>query len=285
MKPVLVNKQEDLLNVVSKAASASEIAFDTEFFRRDTYYAKLALFQVTFGEQIYVIDTIDVDIKDFWYAIASSRAVKIIHSGRQDLEIMFYLFGKLPNNIFDTQIAASFCNLGSDIGYANLCGAICNIEEMDKGLQSSNWLRRPITNEMIEYASIDVKYLIQIYKHLNEFIVSQNREYLFQEKIFDNLLDQNLYTKVSEHAWKKIRYYKKDEKFLERLKVVCKFREEMAQKLDVPRKFLFTDDQLIQICNHPPISSEFFEKMKGLSDYAKLQLCKDGLLSITRSWN
>ena len=267
MTPILINNQPALQPLMDAIPLASTIAFDTEFLRRDTYYAKLALLQIAIKDDIYLIDTLTVDVKDLWTAIARAKAIKIIHSGRQDLEIMYNMFGILPNNIFDTQIAAGFCGLRAETSYAELCSTICNIEDMDKKLQSCNWTRRPLTPQMLDYAAIDVKYLEQIYTHLWRIILEQNRDETFAEKTHDLLLDMHLYTRVVQNAWKKIKYYKKDEKFIARLKAFSAFREEAAQELDIPRRFFLSDDQVIWICNNSPMTEESIGKIRDLSEY------------------
>lgn len=267
MTAILINNTNALRTLIEAVPLATTIAFDTEFLRRDTYYAKLALLQIAIKDDIYLIDTLLVNVGDLWRAIAHSKAVKIIHSGRQDLEIMHHMFGILPNNIFDTQIAAGFCGLRAETSYAELCSTICNIEDMDKKLQNCNWTKRPLTSQMIDYAAIDVKYLNQIYTHLQRIIIELNRDENFADKTYDLLLASDLYTKVVENAWKKIKYYKKDEKFIARLKAVSIFREESAQELDIPRRFFLTDDQVIGICNTLPTTEEMVHKIRDLSEY------------------
>ena len=91
---------------------------------------------------------------------------------------------------------------------------------------------------MIDYAAIDVKYLDQIYNHLQRIVSELNRDEAFAEKTYDLLLSPNLYTKVVQSAWKKIKYYKKDEKFIARLQAVSAFREKRrAGKVCLPGSF------------------------------------------------
>lgn len=280
MKPILINNQNALAQLLESIPSAKTISLDTEFLRRDTYYAKLALLQIAIKDEIYIVDTTIVDIKDLWVLIANSKARKIIHSGRQDLEIMYHFFGILPNNIFDTQIAAGFCGFRAETSYSELCNAICNVEDMDKNLQNCNWLKRPLTPQMIDYAGIDVKYLDQIYIHLQRIITEQNNDDLFAEKTDDLLLSTHLYTKVVQNSWKKIKYYKRDEKFINRLKIISIFREQAAQELDIPRRYFLTDDQVISICNNPPIDEEKLRLIKDLSLYILKDEYKSKLLEI-----
>lgn len=276
----LINNQSGLQEIMSKISTAKTIAFDTEFLRRDTYYAKLALLQIALEENIYIIDTTLVDIKDLWREISHSKAVKIIHSGRQDLEIMYTICGTLPNNVFDTQIAAGFCGLRQETSYSELCNVICNIDNLDKNLQSTNWTKRPLTTQMINYAAIDVLYLNQIYTSLQRIISEQNYDDRFQEKTYDLLLNPDLYTKVIQNAWKKIKYYKKDDKFIEKLKKLSAFREESAQNLDIPKRNFLTDDNIIRLCNNPPKDEQTLLLMKDLTQYITKEPHKSALLNI-----
>ena len=284
MTPILINNTNALQTLLAAIPFATTIALDTEFLRRDTYYAKLALLQIAIKDDIYLVDTLLVNVKDLWIAIARSKAIKIIHSGRQDLEIMYNMFGILPNNIFDTQIAAGFCGLRAETSYSELCSTICNIEDMDKKLQSCNWTKRPLSPQMIDYAAIDVKYLDQIYNHLQRIVSELNRDEAFAEKTYDLLLSPNLYTKVVQSAWKKIKYYKKDEKFIARLQAVSAFREEAAQALNVPRRFFLSDDQVINICNNPPTNQEMIHKITDLSEYMEQDLYIAKLLQLCSSF-
>lgn len=283
MNPIIINKQNDLEGLNSSIVTAKTISFDTEFVRRDTYYAKLALLQLAIDDAIYIIDTTIVNVKHLWHAIAGAKAIKIIHSGRQDLEIMYHQFGRLPNNIFDTQIAAGFCGLRAETSYAELCNVICGIEDMDKKLQNCNWMKRPLTDRMISYATIDVLHLNQIYNALQKIITEQNLSERFEDKTYELLLRKDLYTNVVENAWKKIKYYNKHTAFTERMKILASFRERAAQTLDIPRRFFASDDQIVAICHELPKNDEALGKIKNLSEYIIQDEYKMQLFEICKS--
>ena len=267
MNEKLISKQSELVSAIAAIQGAKTLSIDTEFVRRDTYYAKLALFQLAIDTDIYIIDTSVVNIKELWLEVANSKAIKIIHSGRQDLEIMYHQFGCLPNNIFDTQIAAGFCGLRAETSYAELCQVVCGVEDMDKKLQNCNWMRRPLTERMINYAAVDVLHLNQIYNALQKIIIEQNASERFADKTYELLLNKSLYTGVIENAWRKIKYYNKHTNFIERMKFLASYRERAAQKLDIPRRFFATDDQIVAICHGMPKDDETLDKIRNLSKY------------------
>ena len=267
MKITLIDTQDKLIELASNLISAQIISMDTEFVRRETYYAKLALIQIAFADNIYIIDVLMTDINILWDAILKSNAVKVIHSSRQDLEIFYYLFKNLPNNIFDTQIAASFCGYRSAMSYADLCKDICGIE-LDKTMQTSAWLERPLKPEMIAYAALDVEYLERIYIHLKSIIDKRkdSEEIIFQMR--DMFLDLSIYKNLPEKAWTKIKFKDRSQNFINRMKVLAAFREESAMQLNIPRGFFITDDQLIEVAKRLPVNIQMLKATSRLEKYA-----------------
>ena len=116
-------KETNHLNELCSKLNKSEfLSIDTEFIREKTYWPKLCLIQVFNGEEKIIIDPLakDIDLKSFFEILNNKEIVKIFHSGRQDIEIFYNLTKKIPQNIYDTQIAAMVCGFGDSIGYENL---------------------------------------------------------------------------------------------------------------------------------------------------------------------
>ena len=67
-----------------------------------------------------------LDLKPLLDLMANDKVIKVFHAARQDLEIFVNLSGKVPQSIFDTQVAAMVCGHGDQIGYLNLVQDICN---------------------------------------------------------------------------------------------------------------------------------------------------------------
>ena len=81
----------------------------------------------------------------------NKKILKVFHSGRQDIEIIYNLSGKVPTPVFDTQIAAQACGLGECVSYENLVKVYCHVD-LDKSCRLTNWQLRPLTKEQLEYA-------------------------------------------------------------------------------------------------------------------------------------
>ena len=87
---------------------------------------------------------------------AASR--KVIHSARQDLEAFYLNAKRVISPVFDTQIAAGCVGLKPQIGYAELVKTLLDVN-LPKGQTRTDWSKRPLTREQLEYATDDVLYL------------------------------------------------------------------------------------------------------------------------------
>ena len=62
-----------------------------------------------------------------------------------------------PARVFDTQVAAGFLGYGDSTGYGNLTGAALN-QSVRGGEGYTDWSRRPLSAEQIDYALEDVRH-------------------------------------------------------------------------------------------------------------------------------
>ncbi len=275
---MLITNQRALNELCSVLESEDVVAFDTEFVRRDTYYPILSLIQVATKTYTKLIDPIGLDLEALRNILFNKKIVKIFHAPKQDFEIFYRVFGELPTNIFDTQIAAGFCGLRSVMSYADLCLEVCCVT-IDKTYQAANWLARPIREEMIDYAIKDVEYLHDLYEYLRPRIDDAEK---YQTRVEVELADPRLYQLSPENAWKKVKsnHGSRSEEFIEKLKVLAAFREEVAARIDVPRGHFIPDSALIQICNVLPRSRKAFKVIKWHTRWMKTDEYRDQIIDL-----
>ena len=160
----LIDSIEDLAYLNGELLNKPYLGVDTEFRRTTKENMRLALLQVNDGDETYLIDTIFIDDPgcnaDFLF---SPSVLKIFHSCKEDLEAVFAWTKKEMVNIFDTQIANSLLDGDFSIGYQGLVEQEMDIV-LDKNETRSNWIRRPLSDSQLKYASLDVEYLIYLYK-------------------------------------------------------------------------------------------------------------------------
>ncbi len=245
------------------------IGLDTEFQRTKTYYPLLSLIQVALDEKnIFLLDVLvlkDELIKKFLQHLLDKKTEVIIHSCEQDILAIFYKYKIILQNVFDTQIYAKEI-FEHDIGYGNLCKEFLNID-VDKNCQYSDWLKRPLTSEMLDYAAIDVLHLHALRDILLKKI--QISEKLKQK--LKHLEEESRYVLNPLAGWKTFeKKTKKTQKhFLNVIKEMYQKREIIAEKNNIIRKYVIRDEILIAIAEKKFYNMEM--KNLRISKYAKTE--------------
>lgn len=274
---MLITDQNLLDDICNKLENYDSIGLDTEFVRKETYYPKLSIVQISTKDgSTYIIDSLYVDISIFNEKILQNpNILKIIHAPQQDFEIFYHIFKQLPINFFDTQTAAKFCGFRAHMSYAELCKSICDAH-IDKTYQAHNWLKRPLPPEMLEYARTDVKYLHQIYDKLKESIRDLDLFHADTAKI----IDEENYNGKAANAWKKVKARRNSIKNASHLKILAAFREDLSAQLDIPRSFLISDESLVQICKNLPTTKSELRIQKQKTKWITLDKYQQKLFDL-----
>jgi ribonuclease D len=246
---VVVASDEALREAAAHLQQCPELALDLEFDQnRYTYGFNLCLIQIADGKgTCYIIDPLFInDLRPFFELIENPAITKIIHHSNNDILLLNKL-GCQIRGIVDTDVAAKILN------YERSSLATVLKEEFDKEIdksqQSSNWNKRPLTEEQLRYAAIDVIYLHKIKAKLLEEIERQGRMHWLEEE--DHLLEQLRYTEPESphlrlrHAFR-LNYY---QQYI--LKALFLFRDEMAQQFNKPSPFVIPNDALVELANNP----------------------------------
>ncbi len=173
---------QDLAFLNNELLEKSYLGVDTEFRRTTKDNMKLALLQINDGQEIYLIDTIAIkDPLEHASFLFSHSVVKIFHSCKEDIEAIFSWTNKEMINIFDTQLAHSFLEDEYALSYQGLVKKKLDID-LEKKETRSNWLRRPLSDDQLKYAVLDVEYLIHLYEEQSlELVVSKKLDWLKQD--------------------------------------------------------------------------------------------------------
>ena len=261
-----IDDQQNLDSFTAEASVASWISVDTEFERVRTFYPRLCLLQIAIPNKIACIDPLGTLNLDGIASILTQKdTVKIFHAARQDIEVLHHTLRVLPTNIFDTQIAASFCGFGEQIGYAALVKQICNID-LPKAFTRTLWCRRPLKDEEIKYASDDVEFLYQLYQHLDDYLKKSSREEWVREDC-EELSDSKLIEKSSTSSINKI--LRSCNKLCRNGKSVAHalaiWREKVARETDCPREWLLSGPGILEIARNLPSKASELRDMEYLN--------------------
>lgn len=242
------------------------LALDTEFVRTTTYYPIAGLIQINDGLATYLIDPLKIDD---WYPLVelleNPELTIAMHSCSEDLEVLQIELGTVPVNILDTQVAIAFLGGESSMGYAKLVELELELE-IPKSETRSDWLQRPLSRPQIHYAALDVEYLFQLAKKLEQKLIDCGRLTWVQEeghrlyKNFKRLQDvNNSYTRVKS-AWKL------SPRKLSVLVALAKWRENYAQQHDVPRNRVVKERTLFEIALNCPKHVAKLRAIEGIPD-------------------
>ncbi|MCQ2740968.1 MAG: ribonuclease D [Alphaproteobacteria bacterium] len=260
----LIENTTELNNLISRLAEQKFVCIDLEFLREHTYFAKLCLIQIASAEEAAVIDPLapDLDLSAFFDLMQNPNVTKVFHSGRQDIEIIYNISGKIPVPLYDTQIAAQAAGFGESVSYENLVVNILHIE-LDKSSRLSDWSRRPLSENQLNYALSDVTHLVNLYQYLTEWLASHNRSDWIKEDL-ENLSNEALYKVEPYEIWKKMRHRSHSPLFLTVLRELAAWREQRAIDKNIPRHSFIKDDILINICMARPQTKEDLKAIRGI---------------------
>jgi len=246
---VLIHTNNQLKKFYLKCQKHKIVAVDTEFYRVDTYYPVLCLIQLANLDEIILIDPLEekIDLKILGKIFKSNSILKVFHAASQDLEIFFNLYKQIPNNIIDTQICIALLGLSDSLGYADSLKLFLK-KKIDKSFQFIDWRKRPLSVNKVNYAINDVKYLIPLYKKILK-IMQKDKIKLNIKKSHKKILIKKSYIKSPNLAWEKLKIINHENYRLSLLKEICKQREKIAKKLNVPIKRIIKDQEIKIISN------------------------------------
>ena len=277
-----ITTTEDLAAYCAQAKTQPYVTIDTEFLREKTYWSKLCLIQMALpgadGEAV-LVDPIAGDtmsLEPLYDLFRHSATVKVFHAARQDLEIFFVEGGVFPDPMFDTQVAAMVCGFGEQVGYETLVKKIAH-ETLDKTSRFTDWSRRPLTEAQMVYALADVTHLRVVYEHLAAQIAKTGRQQWVEEEL-SVLTDPATYTVVPAEAWLRIKTRTTSGRFLAVVKELARFREDYAQKNNVPRSRVMKDDALLEVASTRPATSEDLGRSRLLLREGRKGDIADGIL-------
>jgi len=181
--PYLTDASE-IDDILAEYTQAKTLWIDTEVADYNSRYPILSLIQVLddpddmSGHRVLLLDVLDQPdvVANFIERIMVNSAIeKVFHNASYDLK---FLGNKKAKNITCTLELAKkipyYLLPASNYQLKTLASLLCNFHNIDKQEQNSDWGRRPLTEEQIDYAYLDCIYLAQVHRRLLELEVESN---------------------------------------------------------------------------------------------------------------
>jgi len=273
----VVTTSEDLTAICRAFAAASYVTVDTEFMRERTYWPVLCLVQLGRpkfeGESdadwerdgAVIVDPMadGISLEPLFELMADQSVLKVFHAARQDVEIFHNLAGAVPIPLYDTQVAAMVCGFGDQVGYETLVRKVVNAS-LDKSSRFTDWSRRPLSEKQLHYAVGDVTHLREIYESLSERVASAGRSKWVAEEM-GILTDPATYVTEPADAWKRLKMRNPNAKLHAAASALAAWREEEAQRRNVPRNRIIKDDAIMELAASRPKTVEALNKSRLLT--------------------
>lgn len=260
-----VEDQQTLAQVCELLDGADLVAVDTEFVRESTYFAKLCLIQLATDKLVTCIDCLAaIDPTPLFARLLDPNITWIVHSGRQDLEVVWHATGAKPARVYDTQIAAALLGEPPQIGLREILAASLRVE-IGKSLTRTNWAKRPLGSAALEYALDDVRYLLDLWRSLSQRLVSVHRLDWFIEdcnRALETSLEPDLPTLFQRtKGTGRLR-----EQSVNAALALLDWREERARRADRPRRWILSDETLVALAARRPRNLAELKEIEGLAE-------------------
>lgn len=277
----LITDATSLRDLAVRLAQEPMIGVDTEANSLHAYRERVCLLQFSTPSEDALVDPIALeDISALAGIFADAKIEKIFHAAEYDLIILQRYYGYPFTNIFDTMTAARI--LGhKKVGLGNLLEEIFGIK-VEKKFQKADWGRRPLTQELLDYARMDTYHLIDLRNKLKAELVERGRWELAKED-FERLPslirpgDEPLEIPV----WRIKGARDLNPKQAAILQELSLYREARAEEADVPLFKIVGDSTLTAIAKAKPEKPKDLEGIEGMSA-GQIQRHGKGLLDAVK---
>lgn len=185
----------------------------------------------------------------------------VLHSATQDLPCLASE-GLRPTALFDTEVAAKLLNLPK-VGLAALTESLLGWR-LEKGFSAADWSKRPLPQDWLRYAALDVELLVELRNALDERLVAADRR-AWADQEFAYLTTWQ--PTVRTQRWRSTSgiHRIKDRRTLAVARELWQSREERAERVDRPVGRVLRDDALIALAESKPRSREELRQIPALS--------------------
>ncbi len=264
---ILINSSPNLKEAVESFMKEDIIGVDTESDSMHSYREKTCLIQISTSGRDYIIDPLSIgDISCLGKLFKSERTEKVFHAGEYDILCLHRDYSFSFNNLFDTMIAAKILKV-KKIGLSNILKNEFNVT-LKKKYQKADWSRRPLPEDMLNYARTDTRFLIRLRHRYKKELVSRGLFPLAAEdfRTLSRPLPFNpLSLENSFHRAKRKASLNSRQKGI--LWNLFLFRDKVAKKKDRPHFKVFPASLLLNMAVLMPRDKKRLKTLKSMSNY------------------
>ena len=281
--PILLETERQLETAAEQWNQSTVLGLDTEFLRERTYRADLGLVQVSDGREAWLVDPIKIGSLETLADLMNQQSTtKLLHSGSEDLEVLFHVLGALPGPLVDTQVACALLGQPLQLGYHHAVKWLLDVD-IDKDQTRSNWLKRPLNSKQLLYAAMDVVLLPMMYDMLRQRLDEAGRWEWLEEEV-DRMKQTSTTSVQPETAYLRFnRTGRLDSAEMRTLQALAEWREVIASERNLARGFVVSDIALLKLSQFRPSSIAQLKEITEIHPRAAEQYGKDLVALIARA--
>jgi len=268
-----------LKEVIRTLAGAEAVAVDLEADSMFHHREKVCLIQMAQNDHYWVIDPLKInDLTSLLPLFADESVEKIFHGADYDIRSLYRDFEIEINNLFDTELASRFLGV-AQTGLASVLADRFNVH-MNKKFQKKDWSRRPLPDEMIDYAMGDVTHLVTLANILKSELKAAGRyEWVREEcRLLSQVRPQDpeqrpLFMRFSGAG-------RLDRRSLAVLEAVLVVRDRFARKKDRPVFKIMSSRSVLRIATEKPTSKAGLKQSRILSDKQLAMYAREVLAAV-----
>ncbi|KAI0391553.1 ribonuclease H-like domain-containing protein [Xylariaceae sp. FL0594] len=188
-----VDTFEGVLEMLEELKQATVIAIDTEHHDFRTYNGLLSLMQISTREKDWIVDTLQPwrhKLEVLNEVFANPKIIKVLHGAYMDIIWLQRDLGLYVVGLFDTYEAATALDYpGKSLAY--LLKRFVDFDA-DKKYQLADWRIRPLPEEMFYYARSDTHYLLYVYDHMRNELLSSSPDTSLMQRVLKKSKETSL---------------------------------------------------------------------------------------------
>lgn len=252
--PEFINNQLVFEELMKRLQNEKVLAIDTEANSLFAYKEQVCLIQISTTTADYIIDPLSLaDLAPLGRIFKNPDIEKVFHASEYDILIMYDDFKFEFRNLFDTMLAAQI--LGREkLGLDTLMEEIVGIK-VNKKYQRANWGKRPLPDDMLQYAQMDTHHLIRIRQILAAELEEQGLSSIASEdfmracQVHRQPAEENIAS-----CWRINGARKLSPQKAAVLTRLCEYREEIAKKRNLPVFKVLSAKTLFLLAEESPSS-------------------------------
>lgn len=263
--PIYITTPGKLNELAGHLARQPAVAVDTESNSLHAYQEQVCLIQFSTSDADYLVDPLALsDLTPLAPIFAGQEVEKIFHAAEYDVMCLGRDFGFEFANLFDTMLAARILGRKA-VGLGSMLKAEFGVQ-LNKRHQRANWGQRPLPDHLLAYARLDTHYLIPLRDRLLRDLHATGRWALAQEDFSRVSRVEDRTTNNHQSCWRINGAHELDPQQAAVLQELCRFRDEVARRLDRPVFKVLHDRDLLAVAEACPQTEAQLGRVEGLAE-------------------